>query len=166
MWKWKTDPADRTRLGLVAQEVQTVLPELIEQGTDKDRLLGMNYLGLLPVVIRAIQQQQESISSIRNELAALQRRNTHMANKTLARPSIEVSEVEPLLTMRNDKGEIEGGKYQQLNVELINAVKEQKARIEQQQRQLQQQQTVIDGLRKLLCQNNPRAEVCKESATK
>jgi hypothetical protein len=42
----------------------------------------------------------------------------------------EVAKVEPLLVTRNDKGEIEGVKYAQLNVILINAVKEQQAQIE------------------------------------
>jgi len=42
----------------------------------------------------------------------------------------EVAKVEPLLTFKNDKGEIEGVKYPQLNVVLINAVKEQQAQIE------------------------------------
>ncbi len=36
----------------------------------------------------------------------------------------EVAAVEPLLTVYNDKGEIEGVKYKQLNVVLINAMKE------------------------------------------
>jgi hypothetical protein len=34
------------------------------------------------------------------------------------------------LTYNNDKGEIEGVKYPQLNIVLINAVKEQQAQIE------------------------------------
>ena len=42
----------------------------------------------------------------------------------------EVAKVEPLLTFKNDKGEIEGVKYPQLNVVLINAVKEQQVQIE------------------------------------
>jgi len=92
-WKWKNDSADRTRLGLVAQEVQTVLPELIEQGSDKDRLLSMNYLGLLPVVIRAIQEQQETITSLRKEVAALQTQNTNPANKTPVRPPVGSSDM-------------------------------------------------------------------------
>ena len=78
----------------------------------------------------------------------------------------EVNAVEPLLNTYNNKGEIEGVKYEQLTVVLINAVKEQQAQIEQQQQQLRQQRTLIDGLRKLVCQNNPHAEVCKGSATK
>jgi hypothetical protein len=42
----------------------------------------------------------------------------------------EVAKVEPLLVTHNEKGEIEGVKYAQLNVILINAVKEQQKMIE------------------------------------
>ena len=42
----------------------------------------------------------------------------------------DVARVEPLLVTHNDKGEIQGVKYEQLNVVLINAVKQQQAQIE------------------------------------
>jgi hypothetical protein len=42
----------------------------------------------------------------------------------------DVAKVEPLLVTHNDKGEIEGVKYDRLNVILINAVKEQQNQIE------------------------------------
>jgi hypothetical protein len=42
----------------------------------------------------------------------------------------DVAKVEPLLVTRNDKGEIEGVKYDHLNVVLINAIKEQQRQIE------------------------------------
>jgi hypothetical protein len=73
----------------------------------------------------------------------------------------EVAEVEPLLITRNHKGEIEGVKYSQLNVVLINAIKEQQSQIQQQQQQIDQQQRQIDALKKLLCQQNPQAEICR-----
>ena len=53
-WTWKADSENRKQLGLIAQEVRPLLPELILEGTDKDHLLSMNYLGLLPIVIKAI----------------------------------------------------------------------------------------------------------------
>ena len=95
----------------------------------------------------------------------------------------EVAEVEPLLITRNDKGDIEGVKYDRVGVVLVNAVNEQQQLIEAQQkenreqkdfiqdqqtqikdlqRQLQQQQTLIEDLRRLTCQSNPKAEICKE----
>ncbi len=75
----------------------------------------------------------------------------------------EVSEVEPLLVTRNDAGEIEGVKYGQLTTILINAVKEQQAQIEAEQRTIEQQQKEIDELKRLVCLTHPQAKVCRSS---
>ena len=58
----------------------------------------------------------------------------------------EVEKVEPLLTFRNDQGEIEGVKYGQISAVLVNAIKEQQAQIESQQEQLKEQQKQIETL--------------------
>ena len=52
----------------------------------------------------------------------------------------EVECVEPLLVTYNPKGEIEGVKYGQLTTVLVNAVKEQQAQIENQQKQIGEQE--------------------------
>lgn len=66
----------------------------------------------------------------------------------------EVFEIEPLLTTTGDDGELQGVKYKQLNVVLVNAVNEQQKQIERQQKQ-------IDALTKLVCAQNPQAEICR-----
>ncbi len=58
----------------------------------------------------------------------------------------EVAKVEPLLVTRNKDGVIEGVKYDQLAVVLINAVKEQQAQIAAQQRQITQLQNQVRTL--------------------
>ncbi len=74
----------------------------------------------------------------------------------------DVAANEPLLVTYNKDGQIEGVKYDRIGVVLVNAVKEQQTQIEQQRKKLEHQQLLIDGLRKLVCQNNAHAEVCKE----
>jgi hypothetical protein len=59
----------------------------------------------------------------------------------------EVAKVEPLLVTRNEKGEIEGVKYDRITVALINVVK--------------QQQSQIEALKKLVCKDHPEAELCR-----
>src|SRR5262245_2411176 len=81
-WTWKDRPGGKSGLGLIAQDVRPILPELVLQGADKEHTLSVNYIGLLPVVIRAIQEQQATIMSLRNEVAMLQRQNTAAANRT------------------------------------------------------------------------------------
>jgi Chaperone of endosialidase len=58
----------------------------------------------------------------------------------------EVAAVEPLLATYNDKGEVEGVKYDRVGVVLLNAVKEQQAQIEEQKKQLLAQQAAITRL--------------------
>ena len=62
----------------------------------------------------------------------------------------EVAQVEPLLTFRNDHGEIEGVKYNQLAAVFVNAIQEQQAQIQQQHEQMASQQGEIDALAKRL----------------
>ena len=74
----------------------------------------------------------------------------------------EIEEIEPLLATYNENNEIQGVKYKQISVLLVNAVKEQQTQIEQQQKQLQRQQSLIDGLRAIVCSQNSPADVCRE----
>jgi hypothetical protein len=62
----------------------------------------------------------------------------------------EVAQVEPLLTFRNDRGEIEGVKYNQLAAVFINAIQEQQGQIQQQREQVASQQRQIDALERRL----------------
>jgi len=79
----------------------------------------------------------------------------------------EVNRIEPLLTTTNNKGQVEGVKYDRVGVVLVNAVNEQQAQIEQQQTQIKEQQRQLDrqqgeiaALKKFICAQNPTAEVC------
>jgi hypothetical protein len=75
----------------------------------------------------------------------------------------EVYQVEPLLTTRNDRGEIEGVKYAQLTTVLVNAVNEQQAQMEQYRKQLVTQQAEIAALKGLLCRTHTKAVVCQSA---
>lgn len=66
----------------------------------------------------------------------------------------DVARIDPLFVSYNSKGEVEGVKYDRLSVLFVNAFREQQAQIEAQQKQ-------IDELRRIVCAQNPSAEVCK-----
>jgi Chaperone of endosialidase/YadA head domain repeat (2 copies) len=59
-YKWKKGNQN-LNLGLIAQEVQKLIPEVVDVGNDKDKTLGMKYTELIPVLIKAIQEQQKII---------------------------------------------------------------------------------------------------------
>jgi hypothetical protein len=73
----------------------------------------------------------------------------------------DVERVEPLLTFRNDKGEIEGVKYNQLSAVFVNAIRDQQAQIERQQQEIRQQQESLAALKAVVCQSHPDADVCR-----
>ena len=59
-------------------------------------------------------------------------------NKKLVAVAVaeEVAAVEPLLVTHNTRGEVEGVKYDRINVVLVNAIKEQQAQIDKLRRDL------------------------------
>lgn len=65
----------------------------------------------------------------------------------------DVAAVEPLLATYDEKGKVEGVKYDRVGVVLINAVKEQQAEIEAQRKQ-------IEELKKVVCELLPSSKVC------
>lgn len=56
------EPGAPTRYGFVAQDVQEVLPELVT--TTHDDTLAIEPLGLLPVIVHAIQEQQAQLDAL------------------------------------------------------------------------------------------------------
>lgn len=72
-----------------------------------------------------------------------------------------VAEVEPLLVTHNDKGEVEGVKYDRIAVVLLNAIKEQQQQIQEQQAQIERQHHELESLKRLACLRQPKAGVCK-----
>lgn len=67
----------------------------------------------------------------------------------------DVAQISPLFVTFNEKGEIEGVKYDRLSVVFVNAFKEQQTQIERQQKQ-------IDDLKILVCELKPEAAICRE----
>ena len=59
--------------GFIAQELQKVMPTLVVEGTDKDKLLSVNYTAIIPVLTKAIQEQQSVISDQHNEIGDLKK---------------------------------------------------------------------------------------------
>jgi hypothetical protein len=71
-FKWKDKRSPDLQRGFIAQELQQVFPELVSTDTESG-MLQVNYLGLLPVAIKAIRDQQEVIRRQEARLEALER---------------------------------------------------------------------------------------------
>jgi hypothetical protein len=61
-WNWKSD--GKPSLGVSAQNVETVAPELVMTGDHK----SVNYNGLIGILIEAVKEQTNQINDLRHEL--------------------------------------------------------------------------------------------------
>ncbi|PIP86085.1 hypothetical protein COW83_00805, partial [Candidatus Collierbacteria bacterium CG22_combo_CG10-13_8_21_14_all_43_12] len=61
----------KIELGYKAQNVQSIFPELVSIVDPENGYLGVNYIGFIPVITEAIQEQQLQISSLSGQLADL-----------------------------------------------------------------------------------------------
>jgi hypothetical protein len=64
---WSNDVAQKS-IGLVAQDVYTIIPEAVDAPmNDSTELWGINYNKIVPVLVNAIQEQQHQIESYKSE---------------------------------------------------------------------------------------------------
>jgi len=52
----------KQKIGVLAQDIQNVFPELVSQ--DDDKMLAVNYQGLIPILINALKEQDAKISRL------------------------------------------------------------------------------------------------------
>ena len=57
--------------GFIAQDLQKVLPSLVKESTDQEKILSVNYTAIIPILTKGIQEQQEMIESLKKEIADL-----------------------------------------------------------------------------------------------
>ncbi|MCB0688888.1 MAG: tail fiber domain-containing protein [Saprospiraceae bacterium] len=62
---------DRTTLGLIAQEVLPVIPEIVDVPQSSEDYYALHYTELIPVLIKAIQDQQKLIEGYKNTLQSM-----------------------------------------------------------------------------------------------
>jgi trimeric autotransporter adhesin len=57
-YNWKTNPTADLQIGFLAQDIQKIIPEAVVVPTNGDPM-GMKYSELIPVLVKAIQEQQK-----------------------------------------------------------------------------------------------------------
>lgn len=60
----------KNQFGFIAQDVQTVLPELVS--TTENGMLGLKTDGMIPVLVNAIQEQQREIEALKERMEILE----------------------------------------------------------------------------------------------
>ena len=87
-YNWKSRTTKQKVIGLIAQEVQSVVKEVVSEGDDNKKSLGIQYSNMVPVLIKAIQDQDEIINSQKNIIENQEKR---------------IKRIEELLEKRNNK---------------------------------------------------------------
>lgn len=75
----------------------------------------------------------------------------------------DIAKIDSRFVTYNDKGEVEGVKYDRFSVAFVNAFKEQQSQIAELNETNRRLQSQIDALKQLLCLTNREAEICKEN---
>ncbi|WP_437207104.1 tail fiber domain-containing protein [Planctomicrobium sp. SH664] len=58
------DKHNQTKFGVMAQELEEIFPELVKTAPDELRTKSVNYIGLIPPLIQAMQEQQIEVHSL------------------------------------------------------------------------------------------------------
>nr|WP_321485656.1 tail fiber domain-containing protein [uncultured Draconibacterium sp.] len=66
--KYEAALAEKTRIGFVAQDLQKVFPELVEE--DSSGFLSVDYIGIIPVLVEAIKELEARIETLENDCCA------------------------------------------------------------------------------------------------
>lgn len=99
-FNWKKQIDEGNKLGVLAQEIQKVLPEVVRdydyvtdevtgQATKvKTERLGVMYSDIIPVLIHAIQEQQAEIEELKTMIQSGQSNQMHVANSATVASSL------------------------------------------------------------------------------
>ena len=77
-FRWKQDDLNLNdfKIGLSAQELQKILPEVVvEDKNNPNASLGVMYSDIIPVLVKAIQEQQKMIEELKKEVKELKESN-------------------------------------------------------------------------------------------
>jgi hypothetical protein len=77
-YNYIADENKKKQLGVIAQELEVVFPELVI--TDERGFKSVNYQGLIPVLMQAIKEQQAEIASMNQRLKSQEKRLTELAS--------------------------------------------------------------------------------------
>lgn len=78
-YSWRTDEYEsknfntKKELGFIAEEVEKIIPELVSVDNDGDK--NLDYLGMIPLLLEAVKEQQNQITLLQNKISDLELNN-------------------------------------------------------------------------------------------
>lgn len=65
----EAEEASRKRIGFLAQDIEKVLPELVQ--TDENGVKSIDYIGFIPLIVESLKEMQQTIQDQQNEIENL-----------------------------------------------------------------------------------------------
>ena len=65
-YNWKDDTMPKKQIGFIAQEMREIIPELVEE-VDENKHLGITTTGLIPFLVKSIQELSEQQVMLLNQ---------------------------------------------------------------------------------------------------
>jgi hypothetical protein len=90
-YQYKDFEPEKTRYGVIAQELKEILPDMV--AGDDEKGLSVNYAEMIPLLIRAVQDQKQTIDILSNEVSSLKKELT----KVQVENSIEIEQHEMVI---------------------------------------------------------------------
>lgn len=92
--------ASRKRIGLLAQDLQKVFPELVT--TDENGMLSIDYIGLIPVIIEGMKEQNAIIAAQSEKIKELEHsNNNNLTNELVPASRKATTEIENISANQN-----------------------------------------------------------------
>jgi hypothetical protein len=67
VYKLKDDETNQRKIGLIAQEVNEVLPEVVDIPLNDNIMWGIRYSEIVPVLVKAVQELKAEIEELKNK---------------------------------------------------------------------------------------------------
>lgn len=71
IYNWKNGDVTEKHIGLIAQEVEHIVPEIVSKNQQKDDMRSMRYTEIIPILIKATQEQQTLIEQQNDQIKEL-----------------------------------------------------------------------------------------------
>jgi len=98
IYNWKNREQKKKSLGLIAQEVQPIIKEIVNVQDNEEKTLGISYTQLIPILINAIKEQQEIIENQNVQYSSLDQENELIKQR--------LTRIEALLFDKNENIEL------------------------------------------------------------
>jgi hypothetical protein len=105
-YRMKDDTAKATRFGFIAQEIEKVMPEVVNKPKTDKQFYSVNYAELVPVLTKALQEQQSEIEKLKAELSGVKSQNASLKSELTQTAELKsrISKIEQMLEANGNAG--------------------------------------------------------------